>query len=212
MAPIDKRYSLDHKILIMQLLTRLISQHKLTVLPFYTYILKYLQPHQLRIPTILACLVQSVHDLTPPDILYPVVRKIAQEFCHPGVGPEVVAAGINAIRGVCGRQPWCLGGGEDKPDGENDDTGESIEEDGSALLQDLVEYRKSKDKGVMVAARSLLQLYREVNPGLLRRRERVSLPAAVGDTSSWTTGQSCEHGGVIRCQGGPIWPPERYCQ
>jgi protein SDA1 len=40
------------------------------------------------------------------------------------------------------------------------------------LLSDLIEYRKSKDKGVTTAARGLLQLFREVNPGLLKRRER----------------------------------------
>lgn len=40
------------------------------------------------------------------------------------------------------------------------------------LLGDLIEYRKSKDKGVTTAARGLLQLFREVNPGLLKRRER----------------------------------------
>jgi len=40
------------------------------------------------------------------------------------------------------------------------------------LLGDLIEYRKSNDKGVVIAARSLLQLYREVNPHILKRRER----------------------------------------
>lgn len=93
-----------------------------------------------------------MHSLTPPDALTPVVRKLASEFVHPGVGPEVIAAGINAVREVCRRQPW------------------GMEED---LLEDLVEYRKSRDKGVIAAARGLLQLYREVNPGMLKRRERV---------------------------------------
>lgn len=83
----------------------------------------------------------------------PVVRKLAGEFIHPGVGSEVVAAGLNSIREVCRRQPWAM------------------EED---LLGDLVEYRKSRDKAVTAAARGLLQLYREVNPGMLKRRERVS--------------------------------------
>lgn len=73
---------------------------------------------------------------------------------HPGVGSEVIAAGINAIREVCRRQPW------------------SMEED---LLGDLVEYKKSRDKAVTAAARGLLQLYREMNPGMLKRRERVSM-------------------------------------
>ncbi|KAG8217346.1 SDA1-domain-containing protein [Butyriboletus roseoflavus] len=147
----DKRFSLDHKILLMQLLSRVMGSHKLSVLPFYTYILKYLTYHQLRVPAILVALAQSVHDLTPPDALTPVVKKLAGEFVHPGVGSEVIAAGINAIREVCRRQPWAM------------------EED---LLGDLVEYRKSRDKAVTAAARGILQLYREVNPGMLKRRER----------------------------------------
>jgi protein SDA1 len=136
---------------MMQLLSRIMGVHKLCILGFYTYVIKYLAHHQLQITLILVCLAQSSHDLTPPDLLTPVVRKIAQEFVHPGVGPEVVAAGINAIREVCKRQPWCM------------------EED---LLGDLIAYRKSRDKGVVTASRGLLQLYREVNPGMLKRRER----------------------------------------
>jgi len=147
----DKRLTLDHKVLIMQLLSRVMGYHKLCVLGFYGYIVKYLTYHQLKVTVILLSLAQSVHDLTPPDVLSPVIRKIAHEFIHPGVGSGVIAAGLNAIREVCKRQPW------------------SMEDD---LLGDLVEYRKSRDKGVMAAARSLLQLFREVNPGLLKRRER----------------------------------------
>lgn len=81
------------------------------------------------------------------------MQKLAAEFVHPGVGSEVIAAGINSIREVCRRQPWAM------------------EED---LLGDLIEYRRSRDKAVTAAARGLLQLYREVNPGMLKRRERVS--------------------------------------
>ncbi|CUA77184.1 Protein sda1 [Schizosaccharomyces pombe 972h-] [Rhizoctonia solani] len=147
----DKRFSLDHKILMMQLLSRVMGAHKLCVLSFYSFIVKYLTYHQLRVTSILVALAQSTHDLTPPDVLEPVIRKIAHEFVHPGVGPEVIAAGLNSIREVARRQPWC------------------VPQD---LLGDLIEYRKSRDKGVTSAARSLLQLYREVNPGMLKRRER----------------------------------------
>lgn len=159
----DKRFSLEHKILIMQLLSRVMGAHKLCVLSFYTYIIKYLTYHQLRVPSILVALAQSVHDLTPPDALTPVVQKLAAEFVHPGVGSEVIAAGINSIRELCRRQPWAMG--ED-------------------LLGDLVEYRRSRDKAVTAAARGLLQLYREVNPGMLKRRERgkdASIGMSKGD-------------------------------
>jgi protein SDA1 len=40
------------------------------------------------------------------------------------------------------------------------------------LLQDLVQYRKSKDKGTMMAAKGLLSLYREVGADLLKKRDR----------------------------------------
>ncbi|TFK42834.1 protein required for actin cytoskeleton organization and cell cycle progression [Crucibulum laeve] len=147
----DKRFLLDHKILLMQLVSRVMGAHKLCVLGFYTYIVKYLTHRQLRVPAILVALAQSVHDLTPPDAVTPVIRKLAQEFVHPGVASEVIAAGINSIREVCRRQPWAM------------------EED---LLGDLIEYRKSRDKAVTSAARGLLRLYREVNPSLLKKRER----------------------------------------
>jgi protein SDA1 len=148
----DRQFSLDHKILLMQLLSRVMGVHQLCVLGFYTYIVKYLAHRQLRVPSILAALAQSVHELTPPDAITPVIRKLVQEFVHPGVGSEVVAAGLNAVREICKRQPW------------------SMEEE---LLGDLIEYRKSRDRTVIAAARGLLQLYREVNPGMLKRRERV---------------------------------------
>lgn len=138
---------------MMQVMCRAMGTHRLTVLPFYTYLLKYIIASQLRIPTILAALASSVHSLTPPDVLTPVIRKIAHEFVHPGVGSEVVAAGLNSIREICVRQPWAM------------------EED---LLSDLVEYKKSKDKGVIAGARGLLHLYRQEAPSMLKRRERVS--------------------------------------
>lgn len=147
--------------------------HKLCVLGFYTYIIKYISHRQLRIPSVLAALAQSVHDLTPPDALVPVIRKLAQEFVHPGVGSEVIAAGLNAIREICKRQPW------------------SIEE---ALLGDLIEYRKSRDRTVMAAARGLLQLYRDVNPVMLKRRERVSHEHFCSSCADVGIGKKCKSG------------------
>ena len=158
--------------------------HQLCVLGFYTYIVKYLAHRQLRVPSILAALAQSVHDLTPPDVITPVIRKLAQEFVHPGVGSEVVAAGLNAIREICRRQPW------------------SMEED---LLGDLVAYRKSRDKIVTAAARGLLHLYREVNPGMLKRSERVSAVSGAVDLSHIMTGKGCKYETGEGCPSSAIW-------
>jgi protein SDA1 len=118
--------------------------------------IRYLTYHQLKVTQILVALAQSIHELVPPEDLHPVVTKIANEFVNDGVSSEVIAAGINAIREICRRQPWVM----DKK---------------RYLLKDLIDYRKSKDKGVITASRGLLQLYREVAPGLLERRDRVSM-------------------------------------
>ena len=42
------------------------------------------------------------------------------------------------------------------------------------LLQDLAMYKTHRDRGVAMAARSLIQLFRTVNPDLLHKKDRVS--------------------------------------
>ena len=41
------------------------------------------------------------------------------------------------------------------------------------LLQDLAGYKSYRDKSVVMAARSLIQLFRNVHPELLSRKDRV---------------------------------------
>lgn len=143
--------NLEQKLLVLQLVSRLIGLHKLTVLSFYSYFLRYLTPRQPAVTTFLACLAQSVHNLVPPDFLEPLVQKIANEFVSEAAAAEVASSGLNAIREICVRQPLAM----------ND-----------TLLQDLVMYKKSKDKGVVMAAKGLLGLYREVGAEMLKKRDR----------------------------------------
>ncbi|KAF2874010.1 SDA1-domain-containing protein [Massariosphaeria phaeospora] len=145
------KISLASKLLVLNLVSRLVGLHKLTVISLYTYFLKYLNPRQASVTSFLACLAQATHNLVPPDVLEPLIVKISNEFVSEASASEVAAAGLNAIREICARQPLAM----------ND-----------TLLQDLVMYRKSKDKGVMMAARGLLSLYREVGADLLKKRDR----------------------------------------
>ncbi|GAO16214.1 hypothetical protein UVI_02044950 [Ustilaginoidea virens] len=145
------KLSLDSRILALQLVTRLVGLHKLTVVSMYSWFIKYLSPRQQSVTSILACLAQGAHNLVPPDVLEPLIQKIANEFVSEAAASEVAAAGLNAIREICARQPLAM-----------TDT----------LLQDLVQYRKSKDKGVMMSAKGLLSLYREVGAELLQKKDR----------------------------------------
>ncbi|KAI9741780.1 MAG: Severe Depolymerization of Actin [Cirrosporium novae-zelandiae] len=145
------KLNLEQKLLVLQLVSRLIGLHRLSLINLYSYFLKYLTPRQPSVTSFLASLAQATHPLVPPDVLEPLVQKIANEFVSEAAAAEVASAGLNAIREICVRQPLAM----------ND-----------TLLQDLVMYRKSKDKGVVMAAKGLLSLYREVGAGMLKRRDR----------------------------------------
>ncbi|KAL8903814.1 MAG: hypothetical protein Q9207_003674 [Kuettlingeria erythrocarpa] len=145
------KLNLEQKLLVLQLVSRLVGLHKLTLMSLYSYFIKYLTPRQPSVTSFLASLAQATHNLVPPDVLEPLVQKIANEFVSEAAAAEVASAGLNAIREICVRQPLAM----------ND-----------TLLQDLVMYRKSKDKGVMMAAKGLLGLYREVGPDMLKKRDR----------------------------------------
>jgi protein SDA1 len=131
--------------------TRLVGLHKLTIISLYSWFVRYLTPKQLNVTSFLASLAQATHNLVPPDVLEPLVVKIANEFVSEASASEVAAAGINAIREVALRQPLCMT---------------------ETLLQDLVMYQRSKDKGVVMAAKGLQSLYREVYPELLQKKYR----------------------------------------
>lgn len=145
------KLNLEQKLLVLQLVSRLVGLHKLHVISLYSYFQKYLTPKQPSVTSFLASLAQASHNLVPPDALEPLVQKIANEFVSEASAAEVASAGLNAIREICVRQPLAMN---------------------ETLLQDLVMYKKSKDKGVMMAAKGLLGLYREVGAEMLRKRDR----------------------------------------
>ena len=104
----DARFSPDYKILVVQLLARVTALHRLSILGFYTHALKHLTRPELRGSATLAVFAQSAHALTPPHALTPAICKLVHEFVHPGVGSELVSAGLNAIREICCRKPWAM--------------------------------------------------------------------------------------------------------
>lgn len=145
------KLNLEQRLLVLQLVSRLVGMHKLHIMQLYSYFQKYLTPRQPSVTSFLASLAQASHDLVPPDALEPLIQKIANEFVSEASAAEVATAGLNSIREICVRQPLAMN---------------------ETLLQDLVMYKKSKDKGVMMAAKGLLGLYRDVGAEMLRKRDR----------------------------------------
>ena len=136
--------------MILEVISRVAATHQLVVLGLYAYVMRYLQPHQRDVTKILALVAQSCHAMVPPDALEPVLMCIANHFVSDTCSVEVMTVGLNAIREISSRCPLAMT---------------------ETLLQDLTEYKKYRHTGVMNAARSLIGLFRKVNPHLLRRRD-----------------------------------------
>ncbi|KAF2307090.1 hypothetical protein GH714_024769 [Hevea brasiliensis] len=139
------------KMMMLKLIARTVGLHRLMLLNFYPFLQKYVQPHQRDITNLLAAAVQACHDMVPPDAVEPLFKQIVNQFVHDRSRPEAIAVGLNVIREICLRMPLLM------------------TED---LLQDLVLYKKSHEKAVSVAARSLMILFREVCPSLLVKKDR----------------------------------------
>lgn len=154
----------ENRLVFINLLSRLVGTHQLLVLNLYPFLQRYLQPAQPEVTRVLAYLAQGCHELVPPDVLHPVVRGLADNFVSERCSPPAMAAGLNAVRAICQRVPLAIF------DKENEDKPE--EEQEAPLLEDLVQFKSNRDKGVVMAARSLIALYREVNPRLLHKKDR----------------------------------------
>ncbi|CAG0918191.1 unnamed protein product [Notodromas monacha] len=139
------------KLMHLNLISRLVGIHELLLLPYYSYLQRFLQPHQREVIHLLTYGAQAIHEMVPPDVGEALLRTVANNFVTERNSSEVMAVGLNAIREICARCPLAM-----------------TEE----LLGDLVEYKSHREKAVAMASRSLLTLFREVNPGMLRKKHR----------------------------------------
>jgi protein SDA1 len=129
------------KLMMMQVISRAVGLHKLILLNFYPYLQRYIQPHQRDATQLLAAAVQACHDDVPPDAVESMIRQLVNQFVHDRARPEVMAVGLNVVREICMRMPLIMT---------------------KELLTDLALYKKSREKAVSAAARSIIAVYRQV--------------------------------------------------
>lgn len=145
------REKFETKMLMVQVVSRTITVHRLVVLPFYPFIARYLQPQQRDVTRLLTAAAEATHDQVPPDAIEPVLRQVVNAFVHDRSRPEAMGVGLKTVHALCLRCPLVM-----------------TEE----LLRDLTAYKKDKDKGVRMASRSLIGLFRELAPALLDKKDR----------------------------------------
>lgn len=139
------------KLMHLDVISRLIGLHDLILLNFYSYITRFLQPHQREVTRLLQFAAQASHELVPPETLEPLLRTLVNNFVTERNSSDVIAIGLNAVREICSRCPLVM------------------TED---LLGDLAQYKNYRDKSVMMAARSLIGIYRNIAPKMLHKRDR----------------------------------------
>lgn len=139
------------KLMTLDVISRLIGLHNLFLFNYYSYIQRFLQPHQREVTRILQFVAQASHELVPPDVIEPLLKTLANNFITERNSSDVMAIGLNAVREICVRCPL------------------SLSED---LLRDLVQYKSYRDRSVMMAAKSLIQLFRHLRPELLHKKDR----------------------------------------
>ncbi|XP_058456024.1 protein SDA1 homolog [Malaya genurostris] len=139
------------KLMHLDVISRLIGIHELFLFSFYPYISRFIQPHQRQVTRILQFAAQSSHELVPPELIESVIKTLVNNFVSERNSSDVMAIGLNAVREICVRCPLAM----------NED-----------LLRDLTMYKNYKEKSVMMAAKSLILLYREQMPTLLAKKDR----------------------------------------
>ena len=133
------------------LLSKVIAAFQLDFDQYFNWVSRFLRPSYDEITRLLAIVASAVHSLTTPDTLTELMRTIANRFVVDSLDEEVLIVGMNTIREICAKNPHGM-----------------TEE----LLSDLIAYKKSNVKGVVMAARGIIQLFREVMPDLLPKKER----------------------------------------
>ena len=140
------------KLYMLRLISRMIGRHKIQLLNFYPNLLRYLNSHNKdKISEIFAMIIESCHDLVPPENVKPVIEKIISSYVTEYCDDRNITVGLNAIREILMRMPL-------------------------ALSEDQIEYlclfRNSRNKSVSAAAKSLVNFFRDVCPELLPKKMR----------------------------------------
>lgn len=146
-----KSHKFEASLGMMAVISRMIGRHKLLVLNYHLFLMKYLFPHQKEIAKILTYLAESVHDQEPPEDMQVVIKHMIDNFINERVNDEKISMGLRTIREMCEKAPLIMD---------------------EFSLNYCAEFRTYKEKNVSAAARSLINYFRDINPDLLNKKFR----------------------------------------
>ena len=91
------------KVMLLELVSRLMGTHQLLLLNFHPYIARFLTPHQREVVRLLQFTAQASHEMLPPDVVETSLKAIVSNFVTERNSAEVMAVGLNAVRELSAR-------------------------------------------------------------------------------------------------------------
>ncbi|EIJ87460.1 protein SDA1 [Nematocida parisii] len=135
-------HKMEIKLMMAQIVSRIISHYKINIKGFLGYMMRFLFPHQDKLPSVFAAIAQSIHEGTEEKEVEAVCDLIVENFCSDYKDDDIIAYGINSIRAIVKRYPG------------------AVEYD---CIKRIMDYRKMKKRRAVVASTSLKKMIREIN-------------------------------------------------
>lgn len=139
----------DVKMAVMSVISRVVGRHNLFLLNYYSFLLKYCYPHQNEIGKILLYIAEACHPLIPAEELQFLVKHIIDNFVNDRCSEDKICMGLNVLREMCVKNSLIMD---------------------EFHLNYLAEYKDYRNKNVASAAKSIINLFRQLNPKLLHKK------------------------------------------
>ena len=154
------------RLTIVRFLGRLIGRHRVIIPDFYSFLADYINTQQKQVAIIFASIIEATHDLTTPDGLEPVIKRLFDNFIHETLNPQIITLGLNTLRGICEKTPYV------------------INQFHVTMVDNMRTY---KNKNVSGAARSVFNLYKDINEDIVKK-QNVSIAFEGGKVTDTING------------------------
>ena len=146
--------------IMLQVVARIVGRHKLMLMELYSFLQKFITPKSRKVTQMLIICAEATHELVPPNEIQPVIKKILDNFLSEHCSEEFIVLGINCMKEICKRQARVMT---------------------KELLEHISTFKNYKNKSVVSACSSLINLFKEIRPSLLRNKLRPGEEDQVGE-------------------------------
>ncbi|KAI5189141.1 protein SDA1 [Nematocida minor] len=134
-------YSPDTKLMMVQIVSRIISFYTINIKGFHGYMMRFLFPHQEKLPSVFSAIAQAIHQETPSREVEAVCELIVENFCSDYKDDDIIAYGVNSLRAIIRRYP---------------------EAAQFECIKKVMDYRRLKKKRAVTASSALKKMIRDI--------------------------------------------------